>query len=185
MRFRGSARPGDSGRSGGRADRDQEFTEYATAAAPRLRDTAYLMCRDWHLADDLVQTALIKLYVAWTKVSQADNVDAYAHKVLLRSFLDHRRRRSTGEIATAYIPDVAGADSPELRLTLLDALSRLKPLDRAIVVLRYWEDYSVEYTAVLLDIGPGVVRTRSMRAMAMLRDLLPEERPATSSGSRP
>lgn len=142
------------------------------------------MCRDWHLADDLVQTALTKLYVAWARVAEAENVDAYAHKVLLRSFLDFRRRRSTGEIATEHVPEVADGQSPDLRLTLLDALGRLKPLDRAIVVLRYWEDCSVEYTALLLEISAGVVRTRSMRAMATLRELLSEERPvARAAGS--
>jgi RNA polymerase sigma-70 factor (sigma-E family) len=157
-------------------DTDREFTEYATIAAPRLRDTAYLMCHDWHLADDLVQTALTKLYVAWAKVSKADDVDAYARKVLLRSFLDHRRRRSSSELATLTLPDAVGDESPDLRLTLLDALSGLKPRDRAIVVLRYWEDYSVEQVASLLEISPGAVRNQSMRALAKLRELLPEER---------
>jgi RNA polymerase sigma-70 factor (sigma-E family) len=161
-------------------DTDREFTEYATIAAPRLRETAFLMCRDWHLADDLVQTALTKLYVAWAKVSRADDVDAYARKVLLRSFLDHRRRRSSSELATLTLPDAVGPDavgdeSPDLRLTLLDALADLKPRDRAIVVLRYWEDYSVEQVASLLEISQGAVRNRSMRALARLRELLPDE----------
>ncbi len=162
-----------------RATTDAEFTQYATAAAPRLRDTAFLICHDWHLADDLVQTALTRLYVAWPRVSKADDVDAYARKVLLRSYLDHRRRRSTGEVASLVLPDVStGAvdDSADLRLTLIDALATLKPRDRAIVVLRYWEDYSVEQVASLLEIREGVVRTQSMRALAKLRELLPEER---------
>jgi RNA polymerase sigma-70 factor (sigma-E family) len=147
-------------------------------AAPRLRDTAFLICRDWHLADDLVQTALTKLYIAWPRVSQAEDVDAYARKVLLRSFLDHRRRRSTGEVATLHLPDAGADESPDLRLTLLDALATLKPRDRAIVVLRYWEDYSVEQVAALLEVRPGVVRTQSMRALAKLRELLPDEEPS-------
>jgi RNA polymerase sigma-70 factor (sigma-E family) len=164
MRFRGSPEPGN---------RDEEFTAYATASAGRLRDTAYLMCRDWHLADDLTQTALTKLYVAWSKVSRAEDIDAYVRKVLLRTYLDHRRRRSTAEVVTATIPEAPQGDSPDLRLTLVDALALLKPQDRAILVLRYWEDYSVEQVASLLDIREGAVRTRTMRALAKLREVLP------------
>ena len=86
---------------------DAEFTAYALSSAGRLRDTAYLMCRDWHLAEDLTQTALTKLYLAWPKVSKAEDVNAYARKVLLRGLLDHRRRRWVGEVATGSVPDAA------------------------------------------------------------------------------
>jgi RNA polymerase sigma-70 factor (sigma-E family) len=167
--LRGS-RPDDSGRQGGTAD--LEFTQYATVAVSRLRDTAYLMCRDWHLADDLTQTALTKLYLAWPRVMKAEGVDAYARKVLLRSFLDHRRRRWTTEVATATFHDAGSSESPDLRLTLIDALGLLKPEDRAIVILRYSEDYSVEQVASLLELREGAVRTRSMRALAKLREVL-------------
>jgi RNA polymerase sigma-70 factor (sigma-E family) len=170
MRLRGTSVPVDHGRQGG--GRDAEFTAYARGSASRLRDTAYLMCRDWHLADDLTQTALTKLYVAWSKVSKADDVDAYVRKVLLHTYLDHRRRRWTGEVVTASFPETANGESPDLRLTLVDALALLKPQDRAILVLRYWEDYSVEQVASLLEIREGAVRTRSMRALAKLREVL-------------
>jgi RNA polymerase sigma-70 factor (sigma-E family) len=173
MRLRRADRPDDSGRQGGGADPD--FTAYATTAVVRLRDTAFLMCRDWHLADDLTQSALTKLYLAWPRVSKAEDVDAYARKVLLRTFLDHRRRRSASEVVTATFDDAAASDSADLRLTLVDALALLKPQDRAIIVLRYWEDYSVEQVASLLEIGEGAVRTRSMRALAKLRTVLNEE----------
>lgn len=172
MRLPRAGRPDDSGRQGGAAD--LEFTQYATIAVSRLRDTAYLMCRDWHLADDLTQTALTKLYLAWPRVAKAEDVDAYARKVLLRSLLDHRRRRSTGEVITSTVPETSDAagSSAELRLTLIDALGLLRPVDRAIVVLRYWEDYSVEQVASLLELREGAVRTRSMRALAKLREVL-------------
>jgi RNA polymerase sigma-70 factor (sigma-E family) len=175
MRLRGSSDPGDSGRPGGGSGRDAEFTAYARASVGRLRDTAYLMCRDWHLADDLTQTALTKLYLAWPRVSKAEDVDAYVRKVLLRTYLDHRRRRWTGEVVTASLPEAASGESPDLRLTLVDALALLKPQDRAILVLRYWEDYSVEQVASLLEIREGAVRTRSMRALAKLRDVLNQD----------
>ncbi|BEP16358.1 SigE family RNA polymerase sigma factor [Acidothermaceae bacterium B102] len=173
MRVRRAGRPDDSGRQGGDAHRD--FTAYATQAVPRLRTTAFLMCRDWHLADDLTQTALTKLFVAWPRVSKAEDVDAYARKVLLRSYLDHHRRRSASEVVTSTFDEAGAAESTDLRMTLVDALRLLKPQDRAVIVLRYWEDYSVEQVASLLEIREATVRARSMRALAKLREALGEE----------
>lgn len=173
MRALRAGRRDDPGRSGGAAD--DEFTAYATQAVSRLRATAFLMCRDWHLADDLTQTALTKLFLAWPKVSKAEDVDAYARKVLLRSYLDHHRRRSTSEVVTTSFDEAAVAESSDLRITLVDALRLLKPQDRAVIVLRYWEDYSVEKVAALLEIREATVRARSMRALAKLREALGED----------
>ena len=156
-------------------DVDAEFTAYAMASAGRLREAAYLMCRDWHLADDLTQTALQRLYVHWARVSKAEDIDAYARKVLLRSLLDHRRLRSTGEVPTSSLPERSAVDSPELRLTLVDALAALKPVDRAVVVLRYWEDYSVEQVASMVELRESTVRSRSGRALVKLREILDVE----------
>jgi RNA polymerase sigma-70 factor (sigma-E family) len=175
MRFLGSSTPAGPGRPGGGTERDAEFTAYAQSAVSRLRDTAYLMCRDWHLADDLTQVALIKLSLAWSRVSKVEDVDAYARKVLLRSFLDHRRRRSASEVVTSTFDEAAAAESTDLRMTLVDALRLLKPQDRAVIVLRYWEDYSVEQVASLLEIREATVRARSMRALSKLREALGEE----------
>jgi RNA polymerase sigma-70 factor (sigma-E family) len=159
--------------------RDEEFVEFARDQAAGLRRTAFLLCRDWHLAQDLTQTALAKLYVAWGRVHSADSAGGYARTVLLRVFLDHQRRRSTRETVLEHPPDGlrdARVDpEPELRLTLLDALGRLSPRDRAIVVLRYWEDHSVDSVAAMLGISPSVVKTQSMRCLARLRELLGED----------
>jgi DNA-directed RNA polymerase specialized sigma24 family protein len=135
---------------------DEAFAEFAHAQAERLRTTAFMLCRDWHLAQDLTQTALTRLYVGWRRAAQADNLIAYAQKILLRAYLDHRRRRS----------------STELRLTMLDALAQLPPRDRAIVILRYFEDYSVEQTAEVLDVPASVVKSQTKRSLAKLRELL-------------
>jgi len=151
---------------------EAEYVEFAEASVERLRSTAFLMCRDWHLAQDLTQITLTKVYLAWARVSRAGNVDAYARKVLIRAYLDHVRRRSSGEVVTATLPETARDDTQDLRLTLLDALALLPPRDRAIVVLRYWEDYSVERVAEVLGVPVSVVTTQTTRSLAKLRRLL-------------
>jgi RNA polymerase sigma-70 factor (sigma-E family) len=155
--------------------RDEEFIEFAGAHGPRLRRTAYLMCRDWHLAQDLTQITLAKLYTAWGRLNWLDEPTAYARKVLLRTFLDHQRRHGSRELVVESIPDTAHDSSPELRLTLLDALGHLPPRDRAIVVLRYWEDLSIDAVAELVGTSVSVVKTQSMRSLTKLRQLLGED----------
>ena len=151
---------------------DEEFTAFAEAAAERLRTTAFMLCRDWHLAQDLTQTALTRLYLGWRLARRADNRMAYAQKILLRAYLDHRRRRSSSEAVTATVHDAGYRHHPDLRLTMLDALARLSPRDRAIVVLRYFEDYSVEQVAGVLDVPVSVVKSQTRRSLARLREVL-------------
>ena len=154
---------------------DEEFTEFAAATAERLRTTAFMLCRDWHLAQDLTQTALTRLYLGWRQARQAENLTAYAQKILLRTYLDHRRRRSSSETATGLVHDSGYRHHPDLRLTMLDALGRLSPRDRAIVILRYFEDYSVEQVADVLDVPVSVVKTQTRRSLARLREVLAED----------
>jgi RNA polymerase sigma-70 factor (sigma-E family) len=159
---------------------DSDFTTFAGPATTRLRRTAFGMCRDWHLAQDLTQVTLAKMYAGWDRASQADNVDAYAHTTLLRTYLDHRRRRSSAEHASAFpadaLPSAARSDSPDLRLTMLGALAHLPARDRAIVILRFWEDCSVERVAEVLGIPIPVVKAQTKRSLAKLRVLLGAER---------
>ncbi|MEU9129653.1 sigma-70 family RNA polymerase sigma factor [Kitasatospora sp. NPDC048540] len=157
---------------------DAEFTAFAEAAAVRLRQIAYLMCRDWHLAQDLTQTTLTKLYVAWHRVNHKDGDPfLYARRILLNSLLDHRRRRSSTELAADRLPDLPRtADPTDVRLTLLGALALLPRRSRAIVILRYWEDHSVAVTAEILGVNESVVKSQSMRALATLREHLGEDR---------
>jgi len=154
---------------------DEDCAEFAEAAAERLRTTAFMLCRDWHLAQDLTQTALTRLYLGWRQARQADNLLAYAQKILLRAYLDHRRRRSTSEAVTGVIHDAGYRHHPDLRLTMLDALAGLSPRDRAIVILRYFEDYSVEQVAEVLDVPVSVVKTQTRRSLAKLREVLAED----------
>jgi len=154
---------------------DEQFAEFAHAHAERLRTTAFMLCRDWHLAQDLTQTALTKLFLSWHRAAQADNLYAYAQKILLRAYLDHRRRRSSTESTPGVLHEPAYRESPELRLTMLDALGRLPVRDRAIVILRYFEDYSVEQVADVLEIPESVVKSQTRRSLAKLREVLSAE----------
>jgi RNA polymerase sigma-70 factor (sigma-E family) len=151
---------------------DEQFAEFAEAQAVRLRNTAFMLCRDWHLAQDLTQTALTRLYLGWRRAVQADNLIAYAQKILLRAYLDHRRRRSSSESATGMLPEPGYRQSPDLRLTMLDALAQLPARDRAIVILRYFEDYSVEQTADVLEVPVSVVKSQTKRSLTKLREVL-------------
>lgn len=151
---------------------DEEFADFAHAQAERLRNTAFMLCRDWHLAQDLTQTALTKLFLGWRNAAAADNLVAYAQKILLRAYLDHRRRRSSSESATGMLVDTGYRQNPDLRLTMLDALARLPPRDRAIIILRYFEDYSVEQTAEVLDVPASVVKSQTKRSLTKLREVL-------------
>ncbi len=159
-----------------RREHDDDFTAFVVAAAPRLRRVAYLMCRDWHLAQDLTQTALAKMYASWGRVRRAENLEAYARRVLLNAVFDQRARRSSGEIVLAEIPERPRPDgAPELHVTLLAALATLPVRDQAIVVLRHWEDQSVDTVAEILGVSASVVKMRSTRALTKLRALLGED----------
>jgi RNA polymerase sigma-70 factor (sigma-E family) len=151
----------------------EEFTEYATASANRLREIAFLMCHDWHQAQDLAQATLAKVFVAWPRIRRRDNVDAYARQVLVREFLSGKRRRSSGERVMAEVPERSAARDPaELRLTLLEALGGLSASQRAAVVLRYWEDHSVERVAEIMRTTPGAVKSHCFRGLQELRSRL-------------
>ena len=151
-----------------------EFTEFAVARTPTLFRTAYALTGDWHRAEDLVQEALGRLYVKWSRVSRAEDPAAYARTTLVRLFISDRRRRSSTERPTAdlgadeQVPD----EDVSLRLTVLAALAQLGPIDRAALVLRYCEDLDAATTADLLGTTPEAVRTRCRRALARLRDVL-------------
>ena len=149
-----------------------DFEEFVQATGNQVFRTALLLCGDWHLAEDLTQTTYAKVYAAWRKVSRADNPVAYTRSVLLNTYLSHRRLKRSGERPSDDLPESAHFGDPTVRLALLDALRELDPKDRAIVVLRYWEDRSVAETAHALGTTEGAVRTRSTRATAKLRDRL-------------
>ena len=160
---------------------DEDFTSFVASASAQLHRKAWLLTTSSAAADDLVQSALAKAYVHWRRVSAADDPTAYVSGIVLKTFLSDRRRRSSSEVAVAEVEDATAAtDDPALRVTLLTALRTLPPLDRAVVVLRYWEDRSVEETARTLHLSNAAVKNRSLRALAALRTRLDDVRELTT-----
>jgi RNA polymerase sigma-70 factor (sigma-E family) len=160
-------------------DWERDYAAWVDGQGAALRGTAYLLCGNWHAAEDLTQTALTKLYLAWRRIDRAGSVDAYARQVLLRAFLDERRRPWRREHAAADPPvvpasgDAAGAVAE--RLALEAALRGLPPTQRAVLVLRYWCDLDVRATAAALDISDGTVKSATSRGLTALRAVLDRE----------
>lgn len=154
----------------------EDFQDFVAARGTHLYRTACLLTGgDTHLAEDLVQETLGRMYAVWGRRRGIDNPVGYAQTVLVNTFVTARRKRSSREQPVAEVrapADPAGAGDADLRLPLLAALARLAPQDRAVLVLRYWEDRSVEDTAAALRLSSGAVRSRSSRALARLRGQL-------------
>ncbi|HET9171333.1 MAG TPA: SigE family RNA polymerase sigma factor [Actinocrinis sp.] len=154
-----------------------DFESYAAARQHHLYRTAYLLCGDRDRAQDLVQTTLVALLRSWRKARLAENPDAYAKKALVRAFLTEQRKLRRSVTAHAILrtepgTTAAAADPAELRLVVLDALRALPAKPRTMVILRYWEDLSVEETAALLGCSAGNVKSQCSRSLAKLRELL-------------
>ena len=166
----------------------EEFTEFAAGAAPRLRRTAFLLCGDWHAAEDLAQATLAKMFVSWRRIRRQDAVYAYASRTLVNTYLADRRRLRSRELLAAWLPEPAApAGTPELRMVILDALATLPPRARVVVVMRYWADMSVDQVADLLGCSAGNVKSQASRGLDKLRAVLGEvdlaERGADQPGS--
>jgi RNA polymerase sigma-70 factor (sigma-E family) len=158
-----------------RPQEQADFEAYVAARAAALRRTAYLLCGDWHQAEDVVQNALTKLYLAWRRVEKRDGIDAYARQIVVRCVLDERRRGWRRERPVLVLPDVVGVDpSSDDREILLAALAAVPPQQRAVLVLRYWDDVSIAETASMLGISEGAVKSASSRGLDNLRRALPD-----------
>lgn len=151
---------------------EREFREYVQARRSGLLRTAYLMCGDWHRSEDAVQSALVKLYGAWSR-TRMETADAYARRILANTLVDETRRGwFRRERSYAELPDgVAAAGGPEERLTAVAALAKLPPRQRATLVLRFWEDLPVDETARILRCSVGTVKSQTARGLQTLRDL--------------
>jgi RNA polymerase sigma-70 factor (sigma-E family) len=155
------------------------FRRFATAHAATLRRTAFLFCGDWHLAEDLMQTSLVKIYRSWSRVRQRETLQHYARTVLLRTWLDERRRPfRRSELSGAELPEVADGAADRAAQREVDrelvhtALLTLPKGQRAVLVLRYFDDLSVAETAAVMRCSEGTVKSQSARGLAALRGAL-------------
>ena len=157
---------------------DEGYVEFVEARQATLRRIAYAVCRDDARAEDVLQEALVKLYLAWSRVLGTGREDAYARRIIVNADLDQRRRpwhrrRSAVPIELLDEPARAGA-STEDRMQLLTEVRALPPMQRRTVVLRYWLGMSVEETAAELSISTGTVKSHASRGLAALRERLGE-----------
>jgi RNA polymerase sigma-70 factor (sigma-E family) len=151
---------------------EQEFTEWAAGCQRQLLRSAYLLTGDLHRAQDLVQEALVKVAMRWTRLRTGDPT-AYARTIIVRDNISWWRRRR--EVVTAEPDDVAAVSSdPEAALVVRRALARLTPAQRAVLVLRHFDDLSERETADVLGVGVGTVKSQNAAALARLRGGAPE-----------
>lgn len=153
---------------------DASYVEFVTARRTHLRRVAYALCGDWYQADDLVQIALTKLYVAWPRVHRDGREEAYARQILVRSNIDDSRRPVHREKPGLPDDDRPGREllPVEERTALFDALQELPEMQRKAVVLRHWLGLTIAETAAELQIGEGTVKSHTSRALEKLQEVL-------------
>jgi RNA polymerase sigma-70 factor (sigma-E family) len=160
-----------------------EFVAFVRAHQHRLLRSAYLICGDHHLAEDLLQSALVKLGLRWARVRTGDPA-AFVRTVLYRDAVSWWRRRRREQL-TPEQPLVARPDPNDetsTRMVFAAALRRLTPRQRAVLVLRYLEDHTEARTAELLGVSIGTVKSQTSVALRKLRELAPDLRDALSGG---
>jgi RNA polymerase sigma-70 factor (sigma-E family) len=159
LRARGTGRPVTAAES---------FDAFVLARSRRLLRIAYLLTQDHALAEDLVQTALAKAWFAWSRIEGGDP-EPYVRKVMVNTYSSWWRRRWNGEHPTDELPETAVPASAEERTDVWQALQRLPRRQRAVVVLRYYEDLSEAETARVLGCSTGTVKSQTSKAFAKLR----------------
>ncbi|CAM3716359.1 SigE family RNA polymerase sigma factor [Nocardioides zeicaulis] len=161
-----------------RTERDAAFSEFVAARQRHLRRVAYALCGDWTRADDLLQTAFTKLYVAWPRIRHDGSEEAYCRQIMVRANIDESRRPWRRERPTDRLPDLPAPEPTpvEERSALFAALQALPEQQRKVVVLRHWLGLSVRETARELGIGEGTVKSHSSRGLAALEQVLARQR---------
>lgn len=157
-----------------KVSRDDEFSQFVAARQVHLRRVAYAVCGGWHRADDLLQIAFVKLYVAWPRVHRDGREEAYVRQIIVRANIDEGRRpwRRERSGLEGHNPAARPGLPPEERSALFDALQGLPTMQRKVIVLRHWLGLSVEETARELNIGTGTVKSHSSRGMEKLGSVL-------------
>lgn len=156
---------------------EAEFTAFVTARAHALLKAAYALTGDQDAAQDLVQTAFAKVFVRWRRIS--GEPEAYARRVIYHDFVSTwRSRRRRHEVVMAAPPERQSAGALDhdtaVRLMLRDALLSLPPRQRAVIILRYLEDLTLDETAAILSCRKGTVASQAARALAKLRQVVPD-----------
>ena len=150
--------------------RDDEFADYIAARLPALRRLAFLLCQDWHRADDLAQAAAIKAYTHWARAARADNTNAYVNAILVREFLHERRSGWARRVSLTDAPETAASQADhDSSLDLRSAVAALPPRQRAVLVLRFYCDLNVYQTAEALGCTHGTVKSQTAKALDALR----------------
>jgi RNA polymerase sigma-70 factor (sigma-E family) len=160
-----------------RASREARDAEYAAFVASRqthLRRISYAVCGDWHQAEDILQIALVKLYVAWPRLHRDGREEAYVRQIIVRTNIDDHRRPWRRERLGLDGHDEPVREGPTLeeRSAMFDAIQALPVMQRKTVLLRYWLELSVEETARELGISAGTVKSHSSRALGKLLETL-------------
>jgi RNA polymerase sigma-70 factor (sigma-E family) len=170
---------------------ESEYLEYVAAKSPWLRRVAFLLCQDWHRADDLVQSAITKLYVNWSEAAGVQYRDAYVRMILVNCYLTEQRTSWWRRVLSRAEPDEQIADEapaepdPDLRLDLRAALAALPVGQRTALVLRFYCDLSVLETASLMACSAGNVKSQTSRGLESLRRILDDEPTFRPEGARP
>ena len=155
-------------------DAERDFDGFVSSRGPALLRTAYLLTGDRHLAEDLMQTALAKTYRHWSRV-RTGSPEAYIRQVMVRENISWWRRRRSAEVVVAQVPErEAARPDVEGRIALDAALRQLTPHQRAVLVLRYYVDLTERQVADTLGCSVGTVKSQAHRALARLRETVPE-----------
>ncbi len=156
---------------------EADFRQFVAARSASLQRTAYLLVGDWSHAEDVLQTALTKTYLAWKRLGEIEAVEAYARRVLVTTATSWWRRRWHGERPTEIMPEHATPDLLDERLerhVMWRHVQALPTRQRAVLVLRFYEDLTEAETARVLGVAVGTVKSQSARALATLRNRLAE-----------
>jgi RNA polymerase sigma-70 factor (sigma-E family) len=150
----------------------EQFEDFVLRCGRDLQRRAWLLAGDWQAAEDLVQTALLRIWPTWSRIAGLRDPDAYVRRALMNAFLSEKRLRRSSEVPIARAPDRPGADAAELsdtRDVVVTALRALPPRQRAVVVLRYFDDLTEAQVAAALGCRVGTVKGYHSRALTALR----------------
>jgi RNA polymerase sigma-70 factor (sigma-E family) len=166
---------------------DQDYVAYVGQRLERLRRVAFLLCHDWHRADDLVQITVTRLYVYWRRAKAADDIDRYVHRILVNAFLGEGRKWTSRVTLLAQpLEEATPGVDVTTALAMREVLARVPARQRTTLVLRFYCDLTVEQTAEVLGCSAGTVKSQTAKGLARVRQLWterggPPSRPATSA----